>query len=257
MIGGRRWLLIGFLAAFAALAPVRAVRAGGGDAAAAAGVTIRYLGHCSFFVSASAGASIVTDPFYERIGYPLPELTADVLTISSADNTANNNEFFCRNDPLILRAPGRFETAIGVVSGTRTFRDNKDGKVRGENVVFCFTLANVRFCHLGLLGHRLGAATAREIGPVDVLFLPVGGKEAIDLDTARDTVKQLAPRVVIPMFFHTAQLRDIVGLRPVEDFLRGQRHVRRVDGSSVTLAAAEVRALDGEVVVLAPPAAAP
>ena len=45
-------------------------------------MNIRWLGHSSFLITTDAGVRILTDPFDESVGYPVPHVEADVVTIS-------------------------------------------------------------------------------------------------------------------------------------------------------------------------------
>jgi len=70
---------------------------------------------------------------------------------------------------------------------------------------------------LGDLGHPLTPQLLDDMGSIDVLFLPVGEMSTIPIDVAVEIVKQLNPRIVIPMHYKT-QVRD--NLQPVDEFLR-------------------------------------
>ncbi len=56
---------------------------------------------------------------------------------------------------------------------------------------------------LGDLGHLLDDKTVGEIGPVDILLIPVGGTYTIDAEEAVKVTAQLNPRLIIPMHFKT------------------------------------------------------
>jgi len=73
-------------------------------------------------------------------------------------------------------------------------------------------------CHLGDLGHVLTARQVEAIGNVDVLLLPVGGVSTIDAPMAAEVVRQLEPKVVVPMHYRTAKLSW--ELEPVDKFLK-------------------------------------
>jgi L-ascorbate metabolism protein UlaG (beta-lactamase superfamily) len=66
---------------------------------------------------------------------------------------------------------------------------------------------------------------------VDILFVPVGGFFTVDATVASQVCDQLKPRVTIPMHFKTPKCAyPIAG---VEDFLRGKKNVRKIEGSEV------------------------
>ncbi len=84
-------------------------------------------------------------------------------------------------------------------------------------------------CHLGDLGHVLTTGQVEEIGNVDVLLLPVGGVSTINAPMAAEVVRQLEPKVVIPMHYKTQALSW--ELEPVERFLK-EIGVKQVDSQA-------------------------
>ena len=42
---------------------------------------IEYLGHSSFKLTESTGISVVTDPYDDSIGYRMPSVSADAVTL--------------------------------------------------------------------------------------------------------------------------------------------------------------------------------
>jgi L-ascorbate metabolism protein UlaG (beta-lactamase superfamily) len=61
----------------------------------------------------------------------------------------------------------------------------------------------VHVCHLGDLGHLLSEEQLAELGPIDVLLVPVGGETTITPAEAAEVVAQVSPKIVIPMHFAT------------------------------------------------------
>lgn len=86
-----------------------------------------------------------------------------------------------------------------------------------------FALDGIRVCHLGDLGHTLTPTKVKAIGPVDLLFVPVGGRYTIDAAGANKVMKQLHPAVTVPMHYRTGALG--FELDPVDDFLKGREPV--------------------------------
>ena len=57
-----------------------------------------------------------------------------------------------------------------------------------------------------LIGHfvgGVGAEDVKNIGPVDIVFVPIGGYFTIDAKIAEKVVDMLKPKIVIPMHFKT------------------------------------------------------
>jgi len=76
----------------------------------------------------------------------------------------------------------------------------------------------VAICHLGDLGHVLTTQQVEEIGNVDVLLVPVGGVSTINASMAAEVVRQLEPKIVVPMHYKTEALKR--ELEPVDRFLK-------------------------------------
>ena len=75
----------------------------------------------------------------------------------------------------------------------------------------------INVCHLGDLGHVLTAEQAEELGNIDVLLVPVGGVSTINASKAAEVVRQLEPKIVVPMHYKTLMLKR--ELEPVDKFL--------------------------------------
>ena len=103
----------------------------------------------------------------------------------------------------------------------------------------------MRLCHLGDLGHTLSDKERSEIGPVDILFVPIGGYYTIDAPTAWRVCESLKPHVIIPMHYKSPKLDfPITG---VDLFIEGKKNVVRKETSEVEFTAGT---LPSEVEVL-------
>lgn len=183
---------------------------------------ISWLGHSCFKIEDDAGKAVVTDPFAENVGYPPPQTRADVVTISH-EHYDHNNVKAVKGGPAVVRGPGK-KTASGIeFEGTASYHDDRGGKLRGKNTIFCFEMDGIRVCHLGDLGHLLGEKEAAALGKVDVMMIPVGGTFTLDAEGAKKVVRQVKPKIVMPMHFETPALPPSFGVAPADRFLSGQK----------------------------------
>ena len=120
--------------------------------------------------------------------------------------------------PRVVNRPGEYEISEVLIIGIATFHDGERGKKRGKNIVYLMEIDEVAVCHLGDLGHVLTSEQIEDIGNVDVLLLPVGGVSTINAPMAAEVVRQLEPKVVIPMHYKTPALK--VELEAVDRFLK-------------------------------------
>ncbi len=84
-------------------------------------------------------------------------------------------------------------------------------------------------CHLGDLGHILNSDKLAEIGAVDILFIPVGGFYTINSNQATQIIKDIKPKVVVPMHYKTEAIK--FSIDPVEVFLSNKDNIQRLESS--------------------------
>ncbi|MGD9129012.1 MAG: MBL fold metallo-hydrolase [Candidatus Woesebacteria bacterium] len=188
-------------------------------------MTITYHGHSCFRLKGKKGV-VVTDPYDDYIGLKMPNLTADIVTVSHDHKDHNKIERVKPSDRrekvFVINHPGEYEVGGISVFGVSTYHDVHGGVERGKNNIFTIIIDGVRVCHLGDLGHLLSQEEAAQIGMVDVLFLPVGGVYTIDPEQAVKVAKFLEPGIVIPMHFKTPAHDEKVfaDLATLEDFIK-------------------------------------
>jgi L-ascorbate metabolism protein UlaG (beta-lactamase superfamily) len=176
---------------------------------------IKWLGHSCFKISSKNGIRIVTDPFDDNLGYRIPSVETDIVTVSHGHY--DHNFVDCLNgDFEVIDKVGDFNVKGIPVRGVHTFHDEEEGAKRGGNIVYTFVVDDIKICHLGDLGHLLTPSQLEMIGDVDVLLIPVGGVYTIAAAQAVEVIKQLKPAVVVPMHYKTKALR--LNVDPVEGF---------------------------------------
>ncbi len=211
---------------------------------------IKWVGHACFLITSRDGLRVITDPYAVGggINYSPIKETADVVVVSH-DHGDHSNVSAVQGKPEAVKGSGK-KTAKGIqFKGIAAYHDASQGKQRGPNTVFCFTMDDIRLCHLGDLGHMLSPEQVTEIGAVDILFVPVGGFFTIDASVASQVCDQLKPKIVIPMHFKTPKCA--YSIDGVEDFLKGKKNVRKVGGSEIEFEREKLPAAT-EIVLLQP-----
>ncbi len=177
---------------------------------------ITWLGHSCFKIRGKQ-AVIVTDPYPPDSGYSLGKQTADIITVSHP-HASHSYVRGIGGDPRLITGPGEYEIKGVLVIGIPAFHDAEGGAKRGKNTVYIMEVDGITVCHLGDLGHVLTAAQVEEIDDVDILLVPVGGVSTIDASMAAEVIRQIEPKVVVPMHYQTPALNR--ELAPVEKFLK-------------------------------------
>lgn len=194
---------------------------------------IRWFGQSSFYIISDDGVKIITDPYMPTsaggfLDYGPIQMPADIVTVSHEHKDHSYTADLPRGFEVFAR-PG-IKTIKGVhIRGIKSYHDSEYGAERGQDIIFVLDVDRIRICHLGDLGYVLTPAEIEDIGRVDILLIPVGGKYTIDPKEATELVGRMNPRIVIPMHYRT----DKAEMLPfaVDDFIEGKADVVRLDSS--------------------------
>jgi L-ascorbate metabolism protein UlaG (beta-lactamase superfamily) len=226
-------------------------------------IVFRWLGQACFLLFLPGGIHVLIDPPHPQVGYSISahSIPADLVFVSHEHMDHNYVEAAAptvRGRPRVispLAGPGEqtgdyeentLDPGAPTIKFSRIFayHDNVQGADRGIDTITCLKTNGLRIVHLGDLGQlSLTPEQIKEIGPCDVLMIPVGGFFTIDGAQAVAIVNQLHPRVIIPMHYQTPALNaDLQGkLGPVTAFLeaiRGQAAIKTVAARDLKLSAA-------------------
>lgn len=156
--------------------------------------------------------SILTDPYTAQIGLTPPRLTPDIVTRShdAGDDITLAN---VSEDVFRVDSPGEYEVRGAFIRTLTTATTTGD-----QNLVTFIQTDGLNLVHLGDLGHTLSDDQLEQLSRIDLLFVPVGGKPALDAERAVKVIGQIEPKLVIPMHYHLKGLRKPSA--PLAEFLK-------------------------------------
>ena len=163
---------------------------------------IWYLGHSSFRIR-SRKEIIITDPYGPEIGFKLPKIKADIVTISH-EHPNHNRSNLVAGRPFVIHAPGEYEIKNISVFGIPSFH---------KNTIYLIEAQGIKLCHLGDLDYQLEKETLDKINSPDILFIPIDGCDTIGPKKVIKVIRQIEPKIVIPMHYRNEGLK-------VKEFLR-------------------------------------
>lgn len=175
---------------------------------------IRWHGHACFEIKNDL--TLVTDPHDGKsIGIPAPSVMGDIILVSH-DHYDHNSVKTVEKEGSKVVMDERKRTVSNVeIKGVESFHDEAHGEKRGRNIIYKFIMDDIKFCHLGDLGHEIDDETAQKIGDVDILFVPIGGTFTVDADQAWKVVNMIKPKITIPMHYKIGGLSlPISGIEP-------------------------------------------
>lgn len=179
-------------------------------------MNISWYGQACFRLE-SKDIRVLIDPFDKKIGLKEPRLNDTIILVTHEHHDHNNVEG--AGNAFVIRGPGEYEKSGVQIVGISSFHDNTQGSDRGLNTIYVIKFDEITLCHLGDLGqHELTSEQIEMIGNVDILLIPVGGVYTIDGKQAAGIVKQIEPKIIIPMHYKISGLT--VDLEPATEFLK-------------------------------------
>jgi L-ascorbate metabolism protein UlaG (beta-lactamase superfamily) len=184
---------------------------------------LRWYGHACFELS-SEHVTVVTDPHDgSSIGLAPPSVKADIVLVSHNHFDHNAVRVVEKPTTKVITMPGEVIEHNIKLRGIEAYHDNVNGAHRGKNILYHFCMDNINFCHLGDLGHVLSDAQVKQLGPVDILFVPVGSVFTIDGTDAWKVIERVKPKVAVPMHYKIIGLS--ISIQPVDKFLSQAKHI--------------------------------
>jgi L-ascorbate metabolism protein UlaG (beta-lactamase superfamily) len=176
-------------------------------------MVITYQGGQCFKVS-FGDTTLAFDPIAKNSKLPSVKFGADIAFISlnhpnfnGADQAAHGNK-----EPYVVQGPGEYE--IGEVTargyGTKTVYEGVDR----YNTIYQVRLEEINMIFLGALGDaEIDPKILAELGDIDILFLPIGGGDVLDVPQASKLAVKLEAKLIIPMHYDknalTAFLKEV------------------------------------------------
>jgi L-ascorbate metabolism protein UlaG (beta-lactamase superfamily) len=202
------------------------------------GVTVRWWGHSCFSFRDSADRVLFIDPFDDTVGYPAPKVKPDAVLVthehfdhdavpkpvlpgggSPPSSSEGDGRDLNKKQPRgaaavpsspfpVVRSTGTHIAAGVEIEGVLADHDNEGGRRNGTTRMYVWEMGGVRWAHLGDIGQTaLRPDQKAALERIDVLFVPVGGRTTVDAAGAAALVKEIQPKVVIPMHYGTPRTR--------------------------------------------------
>lgn len=150
-------------------------------------------------------------------------------------------------EPFVVSGPGAYE--IGDVTargfGVKTVYEG----VERFTTIYQVQLESMNLVFLGAIGSAdIDSTVLGSLGDIDILFLPIGGGDVLDVPEASKLAVKLEARLVIPMHY---DLPDPgAGKKILTAFLKEESAEDTQPVEKLTLKKKDVSAMEGEIAVL-------
>ncbi|WP_165973987.1 MBL fold metallo-hydrolase [Marinitoga lauensis] len=207
---------------------------------------IRWFGHSCFGIE-YLNVKILTDPFNETVGYPLPDYQPDIIT-ESHQHFDHNAHHLIKGNYILINTPGNHLSKGIKITGFKTYHDRVKGHERGENIIFKFRFSDgLTIAHFGDLGHILDKKMIEELKDINIIMIPVGGYYTIDANEAKKIIDIINPEIVIPMHFKTKYVNFPIS--PVENFIKLMMRTVNNVGKEYTISKKEISISDSKILL--------
>ena len=167
---------------------------------------IVWYGQTCFRLSEQGMATVVTDPYPPEVGLSFPRAPVDVVTTSLDDPACAYMEGL-EEPRKLFSGPGEYEIGGVFITGIATLTSEGPGSDQRQNTIFTFDYDGRVICHLGHLSQVPTQSQVEDLGAVDVLLTPVGGRGSLSPSQASEVISLFEPAIVVPMLY------DIPGLQ--------------------------------------------
>ncbi len=178
---------------------------------------ITWFGHACFQIKTDI-ATIVTDPFDDSLGLPVPQLSANIVTVSH-DSPRHNAIQTIDGSPKLFNRPGEYEIQQVFIVGAAIYHPSaKTSADVSRNIVFTYEANGITICHMGDIRHVPTQRQVEHFANVDILLVPVGDGNSLNAAQASEVIGFIEPSIVIPMHYHLPNIN--ITLDPLEKFVK-------------------------------------
>ncbi len=152
--------------------------------------------------------TIAFDPISKKSKLGPVKFGADIAFISLKHPDMNGVEevTYGTKEPVVVNGPGEYEVGEVTARGygvETTYEDEKR-----YNTIYQVTFEGINMVFLGALGtETIDPQILGELGDIDILFIPIGGGDVLDVPAASKLATKLEARCIIPMHYTDAALK--------------------------------------------------
>jgi L-ascorbate metabolism protein UlaG (beta-lactamase superfamily) len=146
--------------------------------------------------------TIAFDPISKKSKLSPVKFGADLAFISLKHPDMNGVEevTYGTKEPVVVNGPGEYE--VGEVTARGYGVETTYEDVKRYTTIYQVTLEGINMVFLGALGtDAIDPQILGELGEIDILFIPIGGGDVLDVPAASKLATKLEARCIIPMHY--------------------------------------------------------
>ncbi len=199
-------------------------------------------GEC--FKVSFADTTIVFNPISKKSKLTSARFGADVafVSLNHPDFNGTDEMSYGSKQTFVIDGPGEYE--VGEVTARGYGVQTTYEGVTRYNTIYQVILEGMSMVFLGALGSEaIDPKILGELDDIDILFVPIGGGDVLDVPAATKLATKLEAKCIIPMHYNDVALKaffkeeGIDPVKPVEKFTLKKKDLLEMDGSIVVLGA--------------------
>jgi L-ascorbate metabolism protein UlaG (beta-lactamase superfamily) len=173
-------------------------------------------GQC--FKVSFGNTTLAFDPISKKSKLTPVKFGADIAFISLHHPDMNGVEevTYGSKEPFVISGPGEYE--VGEVTARGYGVETMVGGVKKYTTIYQVILEGINMVFLGALGNeQIDPQILGELGTIDILFVPIGGGDVLDVPAASKLATKLEARCIIPMHYDDTALKAFLKEEGVEN----------------------------------------
>jgi L-ascorbate metabolism protein UlaG (beta-lactamase superfamily) len=186
--------------------------------------------------------TIAFDPVSKKSKLAPVKFGADIafISLNHPDMNGADEVAFGTKQPFIAWGPGEYE--VGEVTARGYGVETMFGGVKKWNTIYQVRLEGINMVFLGALGSEsIDPQILGSLGDIDILFVPIGGGDVLDVPAASKLATKLEAHCIIPMNYTDTALKaffkeegiDVV--KPIEKLTVKKKDLLEMEGEIVVL----------------------
>jgi L-ascorbate metabolism protein UlaG (beta-lactamase superfamily) len=176
-------------------------------------VEINYLGVACFrFVK--RGLALLIDPYPPQGAVALEKQKADVVLLTDPKLRFDKRAPFPQT-AVVVQGAGEYEVGGVCIEGIE-FRHPTDNR---RQLGYVIDIEGVTYFHPGSLSFVPSESQLDQLTSVDVMFIPIGGGDALDPKHAQEVIDMIEPALVVPMLAADKGISTQKNRAPLEEYL--------------------------------------
>ncbi len=199
-----------------------------------------------FFKLQTGDFVIALNPISKESTFKTNGFGANIAMISTDHPDYNGADLveYAGKTPFVIKGPGEYEVSDIMIQGFLS--KGTDGKGELINSIYYFEFDGIKILYLGAMYQpELALDVRQNIGDVDILFVPIGGKTVLGPAAAHKLAVSFGPKVIIPMDYGSDQEKEAI-----KDFLKesGSEKVSPID--RFTIKSKDISGKEQEIIII-------